>query len=98
MIPTCSALSWIRGRLQGSMRVPARGFTRVTTVAIYSIESRDCPIPPFRSDDSDVFSIIVDPRTSSRVYASACSGIYKSDNGGDLFHRVQGLPHSAIPI
>ncbi len=30
------------------------------------------------------------------MYASACSGIYKSDNGADLFHRVQGLPHSAI--
>ncbi len=47
-------------------------------------------------DDSDVFSIIVDPKTPSRVYVSACSGIYKSDNGADLFHRVQGLPHSAI--
>ncbi|HZD33183.1 MAG TPA: transcriptional regulator, partial [Candidatus Angelobacter sp.] len=30
------------------------------------------------------------------VYASACSGIYKSENGADLFHRVQGMPHSAI--
>ncbi len=47
-------------------------------------------------DDSDVFSIIVDPKNPSRVYASACSGIYKSDNGAELFHRVQGLPHSAI--
>ncbi len=47
-------------------------------------------------DDSDVFSIIIDPKTPSRVYASACSGIYKSDNGAELFHRVQGLPHSAI--
>ena len=32
----------------------------------------------------------------SRVYASACSGIYLSENGAELFHRVQGLPHSAI--
>ncbi len=47
-------------------------------------------------DDSDVFSIIVDPRVPSRVYASACSGIYLSENGAELFHRVQGLPHSAI--
>ena len=47
-------------------------------------------------DDSDVFSIIVDPKVPSRVYASACSGIYKSDNGAEVFHRVQGLPHSAI--
>ncbi len=34
-------------------------------------------------DDSDVFSIIVDPKVPSRVYASACSGIYKSDNGAE---------------
>ena len=47
-------------------------------------------------DDSDVFSIIVDPKVPLRVYASACSGIYKSDNGAETFHRVQGLPHSAI--
>ena len=47
-------------------------------------------------DDSDVFSIIVDPKVPSRVYASACSGIYLSENGAELFHRVQGLPHSAI--
>ncbi len=43
-----------------------------------------------------MFSIIVDPKVPSRVYASACSGIYKSDNGAEVFHRVQGLPHSAI--
>ncbi len=30
-------------------------------------------------DDSDVFSIIVDPVEPKTVYASACSGIYKSD-------------------
>jgi len=47
-------------------------------------------------DDSDVFSIIIDPRKPSRVYASACSGIYLSENGAELFRRVQGLPHSAI--
>ena len=29
-------------------------------------------------DDSDVFSIIVDPKDPNVVYASACSGIYKS--------------------
>ena len=31
-------------------------------------------------DDSDVFSIIVDPTSPKTVYASACSGIYKSEN------------------
>jgi photosystem II stability/assembly factor-like uncharacterized protein len=46
-------------------------------------------------DDSDVFSIIisnVDPQT---VYISACSGIYKSENAGNLFRKAQGIPFSA---
>ncbi len=46
-------------------------------------------------DDSDVFSIIVDPEQSNIVYASACSGIYKSENGGVLFKKVQGIPATA---
>ena len=29
-------------------------------------------------DDSDVFSLIIDPQQPSTVYLSACSGIYKS--------------------
>ena len=31
-------------------------------------------------DDSDVFSVIVDSTNPSIVFASACSGIYKSEN------------------
>src|SRR5690349_20367042 len=46
-------------------------------------------------DDSDVFSVIVDSTNSSVVYASACSGIYKSESAGDLFHKLQGFPFSA---
>src|ERR1022692_2702715 len=46
--------------------------------------------------DSDVFSIIIDPNRHTMVYVSACSGIYKSANAGDLFRRIQGIPHSAI--
>lgn len=46
-------------------------------------------------EDSDVFSIIVDGRTPSTLYLSACSGIYKSDNYGVLFHKTQGIPFSA---
>lgn len=46
-------------------------------------------------DDSDVFSIIVDRTDPSRVYLSACSGIYVSNNDGQLFHKVQGIPFSA---
>ncbi|MGA3024210.1 MAG: YCF48-related protein [Bryobacteraceae bacterium] len=39
-------------------------------------------------DDSDVFSIRVDPRNPERVFASACSGVYKSTNGGVLWTRL----------
>ncbi len=46
-------------------------------------------------EDSDVFSIIVDPKQSSVVYLSACSGIYKSQNAGGKFDKVQGIPSTA---
>jgi photosystem II stability/assembly factor-like uncharacterized protein len=46
-------------------------------------------------DDSDVFSVIVDSTDSAVVYASACSGIYKSESAGELFHKLQGIPFSA---
>jgi len=46
-------------------------------------------------DDSDVFSVIVDHDNSSVVFASACSGIYKSESAGNLFSKIQGIPFSA---
>jgi len=46
-------------------------------------------------DDSDVFSVIVDHDNSSVVFASACSGIYKSETAGNLFAKIQGIPFSA---
>ena len=46
-------------------------------------------------DDSDVFSIIVDSSNPSVVFASACSGIYRSATAGDLFSKIQGIPFSA---
>ena len=46
-------------------------------------------------DDSDVFSIILDHQNPATVFASACSGIYKSDDGGQLFRKVEGIPGSA---
>ncbi len=46
-------------------------------------------------DDSDVFSIIVSAASPAEVFASACSGIYKSINAGDLFQKIQGIPFSA---
>ncbi len=41
-------------------------------------------------DDSDVFSIILDHSNPETVFASACSGIYKSEDGGSLFRKVRG--------
>jgi photosystem II stability/assembly factor-like uncharacterized protein len=46
-------------------------------------------------DDSDVFSVIVDHDNPAVVFASACSGIYKSETGGNLFSKIQGIPFSA---
>jgi photosystem II stability/assembly factor-like uncharacterized protein len=46
-------------------------------------------------DDSDVMSIIVDRTNPRRLYASACSGIYRSDNSGGVWRKVQGIPYSA---
>ncbi|HUO12828.1 MAG TPA: hypothetical protein VMU37_08740, partial [Caulobacteraceae bacterium] len=51
--------------------------------------------------DSDVFSIIVDPRQPKTVYLSACSGIYKSVDAGLQFtggvgvNKSQGIPSTA---
>lgn len=39
-------------------------------------------------DDSDVFSIEPDPRKPTRVYASACSGAYISENQGANWSRL----------
>jgi hypothetical protein len=46
-------------------------------------------------DDSDVFSIIVSSANPSEVFASACSGIYKSVSGGDQFEKIKGIPFTA---
>lgn len=41
-------------------------------------------------DDSDVFSIQVDPVRPDRVFASACSGMYRSVNGGLRWTKLTG--------
>jgi photosystem II stability/assembly factor-like uncharacterized protein len=46
-------------------------------------------------DDSDVFSIYVDPQHPSKVFASACSGIYSSDDRGGLWHKLLGIPNTS---
>ena len=59
-------------------------------------------------DDSDVFAIEIDVTRPDHVIASACSGIYESQNAGANWRKVQGIPsqsrrtrdilqHPAIP-
>ncbi|HKP73767.1 MAG TPA: YCF48-related protein, partial [Pyrinomonadaceae bacterium] len=43
-------------------------------------------------DDSDVFAIEIDERKPDHVIASACSGIYESQNAGANWRKVQGIP------
>ena len=46
-------------------------------------------------DDSDIMSLRVDATHPSRVFLSACSGIYRSENGGDAWTKLQGIPYAA---
>ena len=46
-------------------------------------------------DDSDVFSIFVNPSDPSNILASACSGIYASKNRGDLWKKLMGIPNTS---
>jgi photosystem II stability/assembly factor-like uncharacterized protein len=46
-------------------------------------------------DDSDVFSIYVDPANPSDVFASACSGVYSTTNRGDQWRKLLGIPNTS---
>jgi len=46
-------------------------------------------------DDSDIMSLRVDATNPSRVYLSACSGIYRSENQGGVWTKLQGIPYAA---
>ena len=43
-------------------------------------------------DDSDVFSIFIQPEKPDNVFASACSGIYRSASGGKQWAKFTGIP------
>src|SRR3984893_3695673 len=43
-------------------------------------------------DDSDVMSITIDQNNGSHVFASACSGIYQSADGGTNWTKFKGIP------
>lgn len=46
-------------------------------------------------DDSDIMSLRVDATDPARVYLSACSGIYRSENRGEQWTKLQGIPYAA---
>ncbi len=46
-------------------------------------------------DDSDVFSIYVDPNSPTNIFASACSGIYASGDRGDQWRKLLGIPNTS---
>jgi photosystem II stability/assembly factor-like uncharacterized protein len=46
-------------------------------------------------DDSDIFGISIDESRPDLVYLNACSGIYRSYNGGDKWAKIPGIPFSA---
>jgi photosystem II stability/assembly factor-like uncharacterized protein len=53
------------------------------------------PVHEGMIDDSDVMSILVDRTRPRRIFASACSGIYLSEDGAALWRKIQGIPYSA---
>jgi photosystem II stability/assembly factor-like uncharacterized protein len=46
-------------------------------------------------DDSDIFSLQVDRNQPQRLFAAACSGIYRSLNGGERWVRPAAVAHTA---
>lgn len=46
-------------------------------------------------DDSDIFTIQVDPDNPNTVMMSACSGIYRSQDAGTAWTKFQGIPYSS---
>ena len=45
--------------------------------------------------DSDIFTITLDKRDPQTVYATACSGMYRSFDGGTRFTKFRGIPSSS---
>ncbi|MGH9799347.1 MAG: hypothetical protein ACRD82_03205, partial [Blastocatellia bacterium] len=46
-------------------------------------------------DDSDIFTIQIDPDNPNTVLMSACSGIYRSRDAGTAWTKFQGIPYSS---
>jgi len=46
-------------------------------------------------DDSDVMTLTVDSRSQETIFATACSGIYRSADAGGRWAKVPGIPYSS---
>jgi photosystem II stability/assembly factor-like uncharacterized protein len=46
-------------------------------------------------DDSDIMSLRIDATKPERMFLSACSGIYRSENQGESWTKLQGIPYAA---
>ncbi|HEY6549173.1 MAG TPA: transcriptional regulator, partial [Vicinamibacteria bacterium] len=53
------------------------------------------PVKTGMIDDSDVMTLNLDRRAPDTVFATACSGIYRSLNAGGLWSRIRGIPSSS---
>ncbi len=53
------------------------------------------PIHKGMIDDSDVMNIEIDRVDAARIYATACSGMYRSENRGELWSKIGGIPPTA---
>src|SRR5262245_51959215 len=47
------------------------------------------------ADDSDVFSILINPTNPQEVFVGVCGGIYRSESGGFRWFRTAGVPESS---
>jgi photosystem II stability/assembly factor-like uncharacterized protein len=53
------------------------------------------PVHQGMIDDSDVMTLTLDRRSPQSVFATACSGIYRSADGAGRWARIRGIPASS---
>src|SRR5262249_10355711 len=46
-------------------------------------------------DDSDIMTLAIDRTNPERIFASACSGIYRSESGGARWTKLAGIPYAS---
>lgn len=53
------------------------------------------PIAAGMIDDSDIMSMRINAANPEELFASACSGIYRSEDSGGQWAKLQGIPYTA---